>query len=94
MTFFVVLLVLVAALVLVSVLAKVPASLYPKSLSHTAVEDYISKQYTATNVSCNDGKNFKMKNSATFTCSAAGNQTFTVTITDKSNGSYQVVKNG
>src|SRR5207302_4436022 len=56
--------VLAAAAVVVLLLTK------QKKLSHTAVENYIAKQYSASNVKCNGGKDFKLKNGATFTCSA------------------------
>jgi hypothetical protein len=88
------LIVVLGALALVSVLAKIPSSLYPKKLSHSAVENFIqgsSKLNKPTNVSCNGGKDIDLKkNGATFTCSAAGGRTFTVTITDKNDGHYTV----
>ncbi len=62
-----------------------------KKLSHTAVEDYITKNLGATNVKCNDGDDFEMKkNGSSFTCSADGGKTFTVTIKNKDDGSYVV----
>jgi hypothetical protein len=85
------LIVIAGILVIVSVVAKVPASLYPKKLSHTAVEKYITQNLGASNVECNGGKDFTMKNNGdTFTCSADGGQTFTVTIEDKNDGHYLV----
>lgn len=81
----------IVALVLISYFAKVPSSWYTTKLSHTAVEKYITERLGATNVSCNGGKDFPMKrDGATFTCTAAGGKTFTVTIKDKSNGAYVV----
>jgi hypothetical protein len=83
--------VVVGVLAIISVAAKVPSSWYPKKLSHTAVERYITTHMHATNVTCNGGSDFTMKtNGASFTCSAAGGQTFKVTITDKKNGVYLV----
>jgi hypothetical protein len=77
---------------LVSVLAKVPSGLYPKKLSHSAVEKYIAQQYSATNVSCNGGKNFTLKTGKTFGCSAAGGKSFNVTI-KSTGGDYEVQPN-
>ena len=63
-----------------------------KKLSHTAVENYIQDtKHLGTNVKCNNGKDFTMKkNGDSFTCTADGGKSFTVTIKDKSNGSYVV----
>jgi hypothetical protein len=62
-----------------------------KKLSHSAVENFISKQLGASNVQCNDGKDFTMKkDGATFTCTGSGGRTFTVTIENKDNGDYVV----
>ncbi len=81
---------IVAALAIGSVLTKKPASWYPKKLSHTAVERYITNTLSATNVKCNGGKDFTLKKAGdTFTCSAAEGKTFTVTITNK-DGHYTV----
>jgi hypothetical protein len=42
-------------------------------------------------VSCNGGKDFAMKNNGdSFTCTASGGKTYTVTITNKSDGHYSV----
>jgi len=86
------LVVIVGALALVSVLASVPSSWYPRELSHTAVEKYIEGHVNnAKDVSCNGGKNFKLKDDGdTFSCTAAGGQTFTVTIKDAGNAKYVV----
>jgi hypothetical protein len=85
------LVVVVVALGLISFVAKVPASLYPKKLSHTAVEQYIVDNLGATNVKCNGGSDFTMKHdNDSFTCTAAGGKTYTVTIKDKSDGNYVV----
>jgi hypothetical protein len=60
-------------------------------LSHTAVQNYIEQHLGATGVVCNGGKDFTMKsNGQTFTCTAAGGKTYTVTIENKDNGTYQV----
>jgi hypothetical protein len=83
--------VLIVVLVLVSILAKVPASLYPKKLSHTAVEKYIARSFTASEVKCNDGKNFKIKKNASFICTAAQGESFTVKLTN-GDGRYEVTK--
>jgi hypothetical protein len=85
--------VVVVVLAVVSVVAKVPASLYPKKLSHTAVEKYIASNFSASGVKCNGGKDFKIKAGDTFTCTADQNSTFTVKVTNK-DGGYQVSKNG
>ncbi len=62
-----------------------------KKLSHTAVERFITSKLGATGVQCNGGKDFTMKkNGDTFTCSAAGGKSFTVTIQNKDKGNYQV----
>jgi hypothetical protein len=88
------LLVIVLALFLVSWLAKIPSSLYPKDLSHSAVEKFIEGNSTLgkpSNVTCNNGKNFRLKNNGdTFNCSSSDGRTFKVTITDKDNGKYVV----
>ena len=87
------LLVVVIVLVVVAFVAKVPASLFPKKLSHSAVEQYIATNFSATGVKCNGGKDYKIKAGDTFTCSADQNASFTVRLTNK-DGGYQVSKNG
>ncbi len=82
--------ILIAVVVIFVVLVAVNGK---KQLSHTAVEGYVAQQYNAQSVSCNGGKNFTLKTNATFTCTASGGQSFTVTIKNKKDGSYQVVKN-
>jgi len=88
------LVVIVGALALVSVLAKVPSSWYPRKLSHSAVEKYIdgnSKLGSPTDVKCNDGKDFTLKNDGDkFQCTASAGKSFTVTITDAGKADYQV----
>ena len=86
---FLVLLVIVIVLGAVSVVAKVPSGLYPKKLNHAAVERYIETQYSASNVSCNNGSNVTLKKNKTFTCTADPNRTFTVTI-KSTDGDYEV----
>jgi hypothetical protein len=82
---------IVLALAVVSLIAKVPSAWYPKKLSHTAVEKYITNNLNASNVQCNGGSDFTMKeNGATFRCTAAGGKTFTVEIQDKNDGKYLV----
>jgi hypothetical protein len=82
--------VIVGVLAIVSVAAKVPSSWYPKKLSHTAVENYIHNNLNASNVRCNGGSDFTMKNKGdSFTCTAAGGKTFKVTITN-TDGHYLV----
>jgi len=49
------LLVLIAVLVVVSFVAKIPTSLYPKKLSHSAVEKYVGTNFSASGVTCNGG---------------------------------------
>ncbi|MDQ2797854.1 MAG: hypothetical protein M3Y06_11980, partial [Actinomycetota bacterium] len=85
-------LVVVAVLVVASLITRVPAALYGnKKLSHTAVEKYITNTLKASGVKCNGGSDFEMKkNGDTFTCTASGGTSFTVTIKDKSNGKYVV----
>ena len=83
------LVVIIAALAAVSAIAKVPSSLYPKKLNHSAVERYIQSQYSAGNVTCNNGSNVTLKKDKVFTCTADQNRTFTVTITS-SDGDYEV----
>ena len=62
-----------------------------KKLSHTAVESWIQTNLGATNVNCNGGKDFEMKNKGdTFTCTGDGGKTFTVTINNTDNGDYSV----
>jgi hypothetical protein len=88
------LVVIVGVLGLISVVAKVPSSLYPKDLSHSAVERYIegsSQLGNPTDVRCNGGKNFRLKNNGdSFTCTATGGRSFKVTITNKDKGNYVV----
>jgi len=55
-------------------------------LDHAAVEQQIEKA-GYTNVVCNNGKNPTVKKGATFTCTADGGRTVTVTITS-SDGDY------
>jgi hypothetical protein len=87
------LVVVIAVLVVVGFVAKVPASLFPKKLSHSAVEKYITSNFSATGVNCNGGKDFKIKSGDTFTCTADQNSTFIVKLTNN-DGGYQVAKNG
>jgi hypothetical protein len=65
-----------------------------KKLSHTAVEKFISGNKelgSPSGVTCNGGSDFTMKkNGDTFTCTASGGKTFTVTIKDKGDGKYTV----
>jgi hypothetical protein len=62
-----------------------------KKLSHTAVENFISSKLGASSVNCNGGKDFTMKHDGdTFTCSASGGKSFTVTIENKDKGNYVV----
>jgi hypothetical protein len=62
-----------------------------KKLSHTAVQNYIEKTLGASNVQCNGGKDFTMKNNGdSFTCTAAGGKTYKVTIENKDDGKYLV----
>ena len=82
----VVVVIVVAAL---SFFLKVPKSLYPTNLKHSAVEAYIAKQFNASSVDCNNGKDFKIEKGKSFTCTASGGKTFTVTLLDD-NGKYQV----
>jgi uncharacterized protein DUF4333 len=78
--------VVVAALVAASFVAKPQFLGFKKVLDHTAVEQQIEKA-GYTNVVCNDGKNPTVKKGATFTCTADGGRTVTVTITS-SDGHY------
>ncbi len=84
---------MIVILVVVSFVAKIPASLYPKMLSHTAVEKYIGQNFSASGVTCNSGKDFKVKDGDTFSCTASQGATFTVKLTN-GDGGYQVSKNG
>jgi hypothetical protein len=60
-------------------------------LSHTAVERYIESNLGAHRVICNGGADVEMTaDGQTFTCTAAGSQTFRVTIANKDTGSYLV----
>jgi hypothetical protein len=82
---------LVAAVVVIALGAGAfivkPAFLgFKKVLDHTAVENTV-KQGGYTNVTCNNGKDPKVKKGATFTCVADGGKKVTVTITD-SKGDY------
>jgi hypothetical protein len=76
----------VAALVAASFVAKPQFMGFKKVLDHTAVEQQIEKG-GYTNVVCNNGKNPTVKKGATFTCTADGGKTVTVTITSSS-GDY------
>jgi hypothetical protein len=60
-----------------------------KNLRHTAVESYISSQFGATGVSCNNGKDFEISKGKTFTCTASGGKTFSVKLLDDK-GKYEV----
>ena len=86
------LLVLIAVLVVVSFVAKIPTSLYPKKLSHSAVEKYVGTNFSASGVTCNGGKDYTIKKGKTFTCTADQSSTFTVTLTNN-DGKYVVSKN-
>ena len=82
---------LIAVLVLLAVV--IAAGLFfvlkPKpSLSHSAVETFITSQYTATNVVCNGGKNITIKKGESFTCTADGGKSFTVVMLD-AKGAYR-----
>ena len=82
---------LIAVLVLLAVV--IAAGLFfvlkPKpALSHSAVETFITSQYTATNVVCNGGKNITIKKGTSFTCTADGGKSFTVVMLD-AKGAYQ-----
>jgi Domain of unknown function (DUF4333) len=79
-------LVVVAALVAASFVAKPQFLGFKKVLDHSAVEQQIEKG-GFTNVVCNNGKNPTVKKGATFTCTADGGKTVTVTITSSS-GDY------
>lgn len=87
------LVVLIAVLAVISVVAKVPAGLYPKKLSHSAVEKYVGTTFGVSGVNCNGGSDFTIKNGNTFTCTAAQGVTFTVKLTN-GDGNYEVSKNG
>jgi len=78
--------VVVAALVAASFVAKPQFLGFKKVLDHAAVEQQIEKA-GYTNVVCNNGKNPTVKKGATFTCTADGGRTVTVTITS-SDGDY------
>lgn len=80
--------VLVIAALLIVLLWK-PGYLVTKSLSHSAVERYITTQFSASNVTCNGGSNITITKGKTFTCTGANGATFTVKLTDGSGG-YQV----
>ena len=81
----------VAAVVVLVLIFLVLAPSGNKSLSHTAVENYIENQLGVQNVVCNHGNNIEMtRNGQSFTCTSDGGQSYTVTIEDKSNGSYLV----
>jgi hypothetical protein len=80
--------------VLIGVLTKTPKSVFgEKKLSHTAVEKFITSdpRLGGTNVKCNGGNDFTMnKNGDSFTCTADGGKSYTVTIENKDNGKYEV----
>lgn len=80
------LVVVVIVLVVLSLTLKIPSGLYPKKLSHTAVESFIAKQYDTSDVSCNGGDDISIKKGKTFTCTAADNARFKVTLTDDDGG--------
>ena len=65
-----------------------------KKLSHTAVENFITNSAQLgkpTSVTCNGGKDMTMtRNGQSFSCSAGGGKSYTVTIKDKKTGAYQV----
>jgi hypothetical protein len=81
--------VIIVAAAVLSFLLKIPKSLYPTNLKHTAVEAYIAKQFGASSVDCNGGKDFKIEKGKTFTCTASGGKSYTVTLLDD-DGKYQV----
>ena len=72
-----------------------PRRCFPKKLSHTAVEQTIETQSAdsaqsfskLTNVNCNDGKDANVKKGDSFTCTADGGASVTVTMTSRS-GDY------
>ena len=66
-----------------------PSWLVKKDLKHTAVEGYITQQFAVTGVNCNNGSNIEVKKGKTFTCTASGGKSFTVTMTND-DGGYQV----
>lgn len=86
--------VIIAVLVVLSVTLKVPSSLYPEKLSHTAVESFIEDHYGASDVTCNDGKDVPIEKGKTFTCTGADNARFTVTLTDDEGGYNPQPDNG
>jgi hypothetical protein len=59
-------------------------------LDHSAVESYIATNFQASGVTCNGGSNIKVQKGKTFTCTAANNARFTVTMNDDK-GSYTPV---
>lgn len=63
-----------------------------KKLSHTAVEQYIERQFSVAGVDCNFGEDFTMeRDGETFTCSSDDfTRDFTVTVTNKETGAYVV----
>lgn len=62
-----------------------------RSLSHQAVEQYITGHFQATGVTCNGGTNVPLtSNGATFRCTASHGDLFVVTVTDKQSGAYSV----
>jgi hypothetical protein len=78
---------LIAALLLFLVIK--PSWLVTKNLKHSAVEDYIEKTFSVSNVTCNDGTNIEIKKGKTFTCTSGNGTNFNVTMTDN-DGTYQV----
>jgi hypothetical protein len=59
------------------------------NLRHTAVEQWIETNKGASDVVCNGGNNIKVENGKRFTCTAAGGQTYVVTMTSD-DGDYTV----
>ena len=68
-----------------------PSWLVTKNLKHSSVEDYISKNFATSDVSCNKGSDIEIKKGKTFTCTSGDGKSFTVTMTDDS-GTYQVTQ--
>ena len=72
-----------------------PSWLIHKNLSHTAVENYIESSPSPafghpTQVVCNGGKDIRISQGKTFTCTGAGGATFHVVITKASDAEYTV----